>query len=72
MEGITKIENNRQSYCWRCNKKNYTSQSEMYPQDHKCLALLNKITDSKHKFNDISVQSIMSENDYAEIKDKFE
>jgi predicted Fe-S protein YdhL (DUF1289 family) len=49
-----------------------THQSEMYPQDHKCIALLNKIIKSKHKFNDISVQSIMSENDYAEIKNKFE
>lgn len=47
-------------------------QSEMYPQDHKCIALLKKIIDSKHKFNDISVQSIMSKNDYTEIKNKFE
>ncbi len=47
-------------------------QSEMYPQDHKCIELLNKIVKSNHKFNDISIQSIMSENDYTEIKNKFE
>jgi predicted Fe-S protein YdhL (DUF1289 family) len=47
-------------------------QSEMYPQDHKCIELLNKIVTSDHKFNEISIQSIMSENDYTEVKSKFE
>jgi len=49
-----------------------TCQSEMYPQDHKCINLLNKIITSGHKFNDISIKSIMSQNDYSEVKDKFE
>ena len=47
-------------------------QSEMYPQDHKCIELLSKIVTSDHKFNEISIQSIMSENDYTEVKSKFE
>lgn len=48
------------------------TQSEMYQQDHKCVALLNKIATSDHKFNDINIKSIMSEDDYSEVKDKFE
>jgi len=47
-------------------------QSEMYPQDHKCIELLSRIVTSDHKFNEISIQSIMSENDYTEVKSKFE
>lgn len=47
-------------------------QGEMYKQDHKCIELLNKIATSDHKFNDIAIKSIMSENDYSEIKEKFE
>ena len=47
-------------------------QSEMYPQDHKCIELLSRIITSDHKFNEISIQSIMSENDYTEVKSKFE
>ena len=47
-------------------------QSEMYPQDHKCIELLSKIITSDHKFNEISVQSIMSQDDYTEVKNKFE
>jgi predicted Fe-S protein YdhL (DUF1289 family) len=47
-------------------------QSEMYPQDHKCIELLSKIITSNHKFNEISVQSIMSQDDYTEVKNKFE
>ena len=49
-----------------------THQSEMYPQDHKCIELLSKIITSDHKFNEISVQSIMSQDDYTEVKNKFE
>jgi len=49
-----------------------TCQAEMYPQDHKCIELLKKIIKSEHKFNDIAVKSIMSQNDYSEIKNKFE
>ena len=47
-------------------------QGEMYKQDHKCIELLNKIATSEHKFNDIAIKSIMSDNDYSEIKQKFE
>ena len=48
------------------------SQSEVYPNDSKCLDILTKIIVSEHKFNDISVKSIMSENDFQEIKQKYE
>ena len=47
-------------------------QSEMYPQDHKCIELLSRIVTSDHKFNEISIQSSMSENYYTEVKSKFE
>jgi hypothetical protein len=49
-----------------------TSQSEMFNQDHKCIAILTKIITSDHKINDISLQSILSEDDYKTIKSKFE
>jgi len=49
-----------------------TCQAEMYPQDHKCIALLNKIILSGHKFNDISIKSVMSQDDYTEVKDRYE
>ena len=44
------------------------SQGEMYPHDFRCIDLLTKIIVSDHKFNDISIKSIMSENDFEEIK----
>ena len=49
-----------------------TSQGEMFDQDHKCIAILTKIITSDHKFNDISLQSILSEDDYQTIKSKYE
>lgn len=48
------------------------SQSEMYPHDFRCIDILTKIIVSEHKFNDISIKSIMSENDFQEIKQKYE
>lgn len=47
------------------------SQGEMYPHDFRCIDLLTKIIVSDHKFNDISIKSIMSENDFQEIKRKY-
>tara|TARA_R100001082_G_scaffold32635_2_gene16792 strand:+ start:8566 stop:9051 length:486 start_codon:yes stop_codon:yes gene_type:complete len=41
-------------------------------QDQKCIEVLTRIIASDHKFNDLSIKSIMSENDYTEIKNKFE
>lgn len=48
-----------------------TYQSEMHQYDHKCIEMLSRIIKSDHKFNEISIQSIMSENDFADIKDKY-
>lgn len=47
-------------------------QGEMYPHDHRCIDILTKIIVSNHKFNDISIKSLMSENDFAEVKKKYE
>jgi hypothetical protein len=46
-------------------------QGETNQQDHKCLDLLSKITSSDHKFNDISIKSLISESDYQEVNKKF-
>lgn len=48
-----------------------THQSEMHQYDHKCIDMLSKIIKSDHKFNEISIQSIMSEDDFSDIKDKY-
>tara|TARA_B100001287_G_scaffold37936_1_gene27217 strand:+ start:201 stop:686 length:486 start_codon:yes stop_codon:yes gene_type:complete len=47
------------------------SQGEMYAHDFRCVDLLTKIIVSDHKFNDIFIKSIMSENDFEEIKRKY-
>lgn len=47
------------------------SQGEMYAHDFRCIDLLTKIIVSDHKFNDISIKSIMSENDFEEVKRKY-
>ena len=49
-----------------------TNQGEMFDQDHKCIDLLTKIITSDHKFNDLSIKSLMSEDDYQEVKNRFE
>tara|TARA_R100001460_G_scaffold20447_3_gene42410 strand:+ start:205 stop:699 length:495 start_codon:yes stop_codon:yes gene_type:complete len=49
-----------------------TNQGEMFDQDYKCIDLLTKIITSDHKFNDLSIKSLMSEDDYQEVKNKFE
>tara|TARA_B100001248_G_scaffold49917_2_gene32185 strand:+ start:12174 stop:12659 length:486 start_codon:yes stop_codon:yes gene_type:complete len=46
-------------------------QGETNQQDFKCMDLLTKITSSDHKFNDISIKSLMTENDYEEVKTKY-
>ena len=48
-----------------------TYQSEMHQYDHKCIEMLSRIIKSDHKFNEISIQLIMSEDDFADIKDKY-
>lgn len=49
-----------------------THQGEMFDQDHKCIDLLVRIISSDHKFNELSVKSLMSEEDYQSVKTKYE
>ena len=41
-------------------------------QDKKCIDLLLSIIISDHKFNDISIKSLVDEQTYADIKSKYE
>ena len=49
-----------------------TNQGEMFDQDHKCIDLLTKIITSDHKFNDLSLSRLPPEDDYQEVKNRFE
>ena len=47
-----------------------TFQSEVRASDLKCIEIAKKITASDHRINDVSVRSLLSEDDYKELQKK--
>jgi predicted Fe-S protein YdhL (DUF1289 family) len=47
-----------------------TFQSEVTSSDLKCIEIAKKITSSDHAFNEVSVKSLLSEDDYKELQKK--
>ena len=45
-------------------------QSEVTSSDLKCIEIAKKITSSDHAFNEVSVKSLLSEDDYKELQKK--
>ena len=47
-----------------------TFQSEVTASDLKCIEIAKKITASDHRINEVSVRSLLSEDDYKELQKK--